>query len=293
MLRHLFKVCLSFVVLLCPAFSQAYADSSPAAKWKVEVTVAIANVRSSPSLTASVIARLPRGTVLEAEKAQDPWFLVTLTAQTGGAVQSGYIHSSVVRATEVPQPEPPAPPPAAADETAAPAPAPPREVPARLPWKKFEFSLLGGAGLTMVDIPAAREMAEKYFEEWSKFHWRVAAQALYRITPMMGVGLEGGFYSLYYFYYVYPYGYYTVRRENTITAFSLGGLADFRLGFFVIQTSAGIMFSEGSALFHLSLATGTEIPLGSSLCLPLMLRFDFAPGGPSPLAFIIGFKFKV
>lgn len=293
--RHSLKACFSAVVLLSLVLVPVSAASGPAAKWKVEVTAAMANVRSAPSLTGAVIARLPRGTVLEAEKAQDPWFLVTLTAETGGAVKSGYIHSSVVRAAEVPQAEPPAPPPAAAEEAAAPAAAPPEEVPvpARPPWKKFEFSLLSGAGLTMVDIPAAREIDERYFEEWSKFHWRIAAQALFRIMPMLGVGFEGGFYSLYYFYYVYPYGYYTAYRENTITAFALGGLVDFRLGFFVIQTSAGIMLSEGGVLFRLGLAMGAEIPLGSFFALPLMFRFDLAPGGPSPLAFIIGFKFKI
>jgi len=284
MMKHpVWKVGLAAVLFLAVPLAAA---SGQASKLKVEVSVTTANVRSAPDLTASIVTRLPKGTVLEAEKAEGPWFKVTLPPDKEGVVKTGYMHQSVVKAVEAAAAAPAAPKvkPAAA-KPAAPPPAPRPES-----KRRFELSVLGGAGFTAVDIAKDLDIDESYLEDWDKFHWRVAAQALYRLTPRIGVGAEVAFQSMYYYYYVYPY----TEGQNTVTAITAGGLVDYRFGkHFFAQVAAGVAMYEESTLFGVAGALGGEIPVNDFLAVPIMARFDFFPGGPSPAALIVGLKVKI
>ena len=284
------KVGLTAVLLLMVPL--AAAASGQTAKWKVEVIVTTANVRSAPALTGSIVTRLPKGTLLEAEKAEGPWFKVNLPPDKDGVVKVGYIHQSVVKATEGASAAPAAPTPPKAE---AMKPAPPPSAPGPPSKRKFELSVLGGAGFTAVDIAKDLEIDEDYLEDWDKFHWRIAAQAIYRLTPNLGVGAEVGFQSLYYYYYVYPYTEgQNAYRENTITAMTVGGLVDFRFGgYFFVQVAAGASMYEESTLFGVAGALGGEIPINEFLSVPIMARFDFVPGGPSPAALVVGLKMRI
>jgi len=290
MMKHpVWKMGLAAVLFL--AVPLAAAASGQASKLKVEVIVTTANVRSAPDLAASIVTRLPKGTVLEAEKAEGPWFKVTLPPDKEGIVKTGYMHQSVVKAVEGPAAAPAAPTtkPAAA-KPAAPPPAPRPES-----KRRFELSVLGGAGFTAVDIAKDLDIDESYLEDWDKFHWRVAAQAIYRLTPKLGVGAEVAFQSMYYYYYVYPYTEgQNAYRENTVTAMTAGGLVDYRFGkHFFAQVAAGVAMYEDSTLFGVAGALGGEIPVNDFLAVPIMARFDFFPGGPSPAALIVGLKVKI
>jgi hypothetical protein len=293
------RVCLPFGLFL--AVPLAVAASASAPKWKVEVIVAIANVRSTPAMSGAIITRLPKGTVLEAEKADASWFKVTLPPDKEGVVKVGYIHQSVVSATEVSKAAPKAPPPAKpkAEKVAAPAAVPQGAAPSAAPRpaskKKFEINFLGGAGFTAVDIAKDLEISEEYLEDWNKFHWRIAAQAIYRLTPKLGVGAEAGFSSLYYYYYIYPMTEgQNAYRENTITGTTLGGLVDFRFGrYFFFQVVAGILMYGETTVFNLGSALGAEIPINDSLSVPIMIRDDIAFSGPSPIALVAGLKVKI
>ncbi len=61
----------------------------------VKVKVQTANVRSAPDATATVIAKVSAGTLLEASGREGAWYKVTVSVQ-GGTQASGYIHNSVV-----------------------------------------------------------------------------------------------------------------------------------------------------------------------------------------------------
>ncbi|MDH4196005.1 MAG: SH3 domain-containing protein [Candidatus Aminicenantes bacterium] len=284
------RVCLSAALLLVVPL--AAAASGGASKLKVEVVVATANVRSAPTMTGSIITRLSKGTVLEAEKAEGAWFKVKLPPDKVGVAKVGYMHQSVVKVIEEPESAPAAPPaPAPKAGKAAARPSAPG-APAK---KKFEFSLLGGAGLTAVDVAKDLEIEEEYLEDWDKFHWRIAAQAIYRLKPNLGVGLEVGFQSLYYFYYIYPYTEgQDAYRENTVTATTVSGLVDIRLGrYFFAQALAGVAMYEDSTLFSVGGALGGEFPINAYLAVPVMARVDFVPGGPSPAALVVGLKVKI
>lgn len=286
-MRHpTLKACLSAALLLVVALTAAASGGAP--KWKVEVIVTTANVRSEPAMTGAIIARLSKGTVLEAEKAEGAWFKVKLPPDKAGVAKVGYMHQSVVKAVEEPEAAPAAPsaPATKAEKAAAPGPS---------VRKRFEFSLLGGAGFTAVDVAKDLEIEEDYLEDWDKFHWRIAAQAIYRLKPNLGVGLEAGFQSLYYFYYIYPYTEgQNAYRENTVTATTIGGLVDFRFGrYFFAQAVAGVAMYEESTLFSIGGAVGGEFPVSDLIAVPVMARFDYVSGGPSPAALVVGLKVKI
>jgi hypothetical protein len=290
-MKHpVWKMGLAAVLFL--ALPLAAAASGQAAKFKVEVIVPMANVRSGPALTASIVTKLPMGTVLEAEKAEGPWFKVTLPPDKEGVVKTGYMHQSVVKSAEGPS-APTAKPAAAKPEAAKPA-APPR-APRPASTRRFELSVLGGAGFTAVDIAKDLDIDESYLEDWDKFHWRVGGQAIYRLTPKLGVGAEVAFQSMYYYYYIYPMTEgQNAYRENTITAITAGGLVDYRFGgHFFAQVAAGVAMYEESTLFGVAGALGGEFPLNDFLSVPIMARFDFFPGGPSPAALLVGLKVKI
>jgi len=284
------RACLSAVLLLVVPLAAAASGKTP--KLKVEVIVATANVRSAPAMTGAIIARLSKGTVLEAEKAEGPWFKVKLPSDKAGVAKVGFIHQSVVKATEEPDTGPAAPPTAAAKAAKAAAP-PSDQRPASK--KKLEFSLLGGAGFTIVDIAKDLDIDEIYLQDWDKLHWRVAGQAIYRLKPNLGVGLEVGFQSLYYYYYIYPMTEgQNAYRENTVTAITVGGLLDYRFGRYLFaQAVVGVAIYEESSLFSVGGAVGGEFPINDLLSVPVMARFDFVPGGPSPMALVAGLKVKI
>jgi hypothetical protein len=92
----------------------AFVGFSAAKAIVLKVKVQSANVRSEPDTSASVIAQLKSGTLVEAASKVDSWYEISVKDKSGDAVV-GYIHSSVV---EVVGGETPA---------AKPAPAAPRE----------------------------------------------------------------------------------------------------------------------------------------------------------------------
>jgi len=286
-MRHpALRACLSAVLLLAVPLAAAASGRVP--KLKVEVIVATANVRSTPAMTGSIISRLSKGTVLEAEKVEGPWFKVTLPPDKAGAAKFGYMHQSVVKAIEEPEAAPAATaaPAAKAEKAAAPKPS---------AKKKFEFSLLGGAGFTAVDVAKDLDIEEDDLEDWDKFHWRIAAQAIYRLKPNLGVGIEASYQSLYYFYYITPYAEgQDAYRENTVTATTVGGLVDYHFGrYFFAQAVAGVVIYEDSTLFSIGGAVGAEFPISQRLAVPVMARVDFVPQGPSPAALVVGLKVKI
>ena len=279
-------------------------SAGEAATVKIRVKASLANIRSGPAMVSAVIGQAPRGTVFESEAKEGEWFKVNLPPDKQGAVKAGYIHQSVVEIIEEPQKaagqEEAAKKEAAKIEAipAAKAEAKPRELPASLAGpklKKFEICLLGGAGYTAVDIAKDIEIDEKYLRDWDQFHWALRAQIIYRITPSVGIGAEYGFSSLYYFYYAYPMSeYQTAYRENTITASNLSAVLDFRFGeYFTAQILPGLYLFEERTIFGFAGVIGGELPIGESLAIPIMIRFDLLPNGPSPVAFLSGLKIRI
>jgi hypothetical protein len=67
-----------------------------AAKFKLEVKVSKANVRSKPTLQGEVIAQVSRGTKLDSDAQIGNWFSIRIAPQKGKKKVIGYIHQSTV-----------------------------------------------------------------------------------------------------------------------------------------------------------------------------------------------------
>lgn len=52
------------------------------------------------------------------------------------------------------------------------------------------------------------------------------------------------------------------------------------------------MFEERT-IFGFARALGGELPLGEYLAIPIIVRFDLLPNGPSPLAVLLGLKIRI
>ncbi len=90
-----FKKNLVFSVLLI--LSLVFLVSfSEAARFKLEVKVSKANVRSKPSLQGAVIAQVSRGTKLDSDAQIGDWFSIRIAPQKGKKKVIGYVHQSTV-----------------------------------------------------------------------------------------------------------------------------------------------------------------------------------------------------
>jgi hypothetical protein len=67
-----------------------------AAKFRLEVKVRKANVRSKPNLESAVIAQVSRGTKLESEEQIGNWFKIKIAPKKGKREVTAYIHQSTV-----------------------------------------------------------------------------------------------------------------------------------------------------------------------------------------------------
>jgi len=76
------------------------ADIGEAAKLKLRVKVATANIRLKPTMKAIVILHAPLGAILDSEEKTGNWYKVNLPPDESGVVVSGYIHQNVVEVIE-------------------------------------------------------------------------------------------------------------------------------------------------------------------------------------------------
>jgi opacity protein-like surface antigen len=135
---------LSIVVMLLVAFIGVAAAKSIVLKVKVQT----ANVRSEPDTSASVVAQLKVGTLIEAKSKVDSWYEVSVPGKSGEEIV-GYIHASVVDVVggqPAPAPEPAARPaqPEPARDVYRPAPASARPA---APSGVKPFKILAGLAL--------------------------------------------------------------------------------------------------------------------------------------------------
>jgi len=85
------KKALAIVILVLVAF----VGVSTAKVIVLKVKVQTANVRSEPDTSASVVAQLKVGTLIEATSKVDSWYEISVAGKSGEEIV-GYIHSSVV-----------------------------------------------------------------------------------------------------------------------------------------------------------------------------------------------------
>ncbi|MBN1273151.1 MAG: SH3 domain-containing protein [Candidatus Aminicenantes bacterium] len=121
---------------------------------KLKVIVETASVRFKPELSSSVLITLPKGSILEAEKFQDGWYIVSVRSEKTGFLLTGYIHAESVEEIGetkkvVPTQKPrtdikiPAPPPKK-PETPAPETKPDKKAKAVFPKQLYGIKLTGG-----------------------------------------------------------------------------------------------------------------------------------------------------
>jgi len=71
-----------------------------AAKLKLRIKVAKANIRLKPTTESAVISQAPLGAILESEDKIGNWYKINLPPDVRGVVVSGYIHQSIVEVLE-------------------------------------------------------------------------------------------------------------------------------------------------------------------------------------------------
>lgn len=263
---------------------------------RVRVVGAVANVRSGPGKTSTVLFVARHGDVFDKDGTSGDWCRVVVPAGKPGGPGFGYIHRSLAETVSAPPPPPPAAKKGAEPAPAAPPPRPQRSGPVRDAGGrvdaggKFSFSLLGGAGVTIVDLAKDLDVNPNWLLDWNKFHWRAMAVGVYRLNGRLGVGASAGFHSLYYYWWKAPY---FTGHEGTVTAWSLHGVLEFRPSANVfLQAGPGVFLYPGNSGFGVFAALGVDIPLGRRLAIPLLVRFDEAPGAPSPLALLTGIRLR-
>ncbi|MBN1223738.1 MAG: outer membrane beta-barrel protein [Candidatus Aminicenantes bacterium] len=142
-------LCLSFC--LVPSYAAA-------AKFKVRVSVELANVRASASFDSEILETVPLGAVLEGDIRKGEWYLVNLPPNDKGVVLTGYIHSSMVELLSTEEVSPPMQQPRPAVQAQQPQYQP---APAAYSGKKSSgFRVLGGLSLanvahTQTDVTSA------------------------------------------------------------------------------------------------------------------------------------------
>jgi len=248
---------------------------------RVRVKVERASIRSGPGVDNAVIGRVVQGTVLEIIGRSGSWYQVVLPVDLKGRADSGYIPEYMIEvlAERIPAPRPTG--------------VRPKTLPvmARPDQGGLEINLLGGGGYTIVDVAADLEVSEDWLEDWTTVNWRVLAQALLRIGPGFSIGGEFGFTNFYYFYWqspAYSWGHYGHPQ-----AVNLHLVADYHFARqFFIQAGAGAFFFKSIGFGFFS-ALGGDIPISPNMAIPVMVRFDLIPGGPSPLTLLLGLKFKL
>jgi hypothetical protein len=97
---------LAIIILVLVAFVGVSSAKATVLKVKVQT----ANVRSEPDTSASVVAQLKVGTLIEARSKVDSWYEISVTGKNGEEIV-GYIHASVVEIVggETPAPQEPRP----------------------------------------------------------------------------------------------------------------------------------------------------------------------------------------
>ncbi|TFG78542.1 MAG: SH3 domain-containing protein, partial [Chrysiogenales bacterium] len=221
-----------------------------AAPCRVKVSVEMANVRSEPNRGAAAIAQLPRGMILESDETVGDWLRVSFRAGSSGSMKTGYIHKSTVEMMPEAVPKPATPAPVAVRDTRKPSPS--RAAPARRGG--LVLNILGGAGVTLVDIEKAAGYPS--LQDWDTFHYQFKLQGFFSLGAL-DIGLEAGYNKLYWWYYVGPYGPQTIYREGAIGTWSILALAQKagNSGLF-LQAGGGLHIFSDDSTFGLMAASG-------------------------------------
>lgn len=257
------------------------AELPAAAKARVKVERAV--IRSGPGVDNAMIGRVVQGTVLEIIGRSGSWYRVVLPVDLKSKDRSGYIPEYMI---EVLAEETPAP-------RLRPAGVRPKTLPviAKQSQGALEINLLGGGGYTIVDVAKDLDVPQDWLGDWTMVNWRILAQALWPIGSGFKVGGEFGFTNFYYYYWQAPA--YSWGHSGHPQALNLHLVADYHFaGQFFMQGGAGVFFFK-SVGFGLFSALGGDIPISPRMAIPVMVRFDLIPGGPSPLTLLLGLKFKL
>lgn len=103
-------ICLSlFLPALCSA--------SAANTYILRIIAEQADVRLNPDHSSEIIAKVPKGALVEASAKEDEWFSVTLPRDESGFTHQGYIHEGVVEMIIIREDQPATPPPPPPKET--------------------------------------------------------------------------------------------------------------------------------------------------------------------------------
>lgn len=281
------------VVLSCVFVFFGVSLCASSALLKLRVKTAEANVRSGPVKTSRVLFVASSDAVFDSDGVSGDWYRVRLASNAAGQAAIGYIHRTLVEVVGEAQPKPQqspssviAPPATTQREATAARPAPPPR--SRRSQSGFFISLLGGAGVTFVDLAKDLDITPGWLLDWNKFHWRAVLQGVYRFNSRMGFGASFGFNSLYYYYWKAPY--YT-GHEGTVNAWSVHALLEYRpTPRLFLQVGPGLFLYRASSAFGFFAALGADIPIARNIAIPVMVRFDEAPGAPSPLALLTGIR---
>jgi len=250
-------------------------------KQELRVKTATANIRSKPQ--GEIIKQVPQGTLLECRGTEGEWYKVDLPSGLKGGMISGYIYRGFVEFVTLAESDP-------RGITRKPVAMPFSQTPMATE-KKFAIDILGGGGATFVDIAKDMGVDESWLMDWTMVNWRVTVQGLYQVAPMLEIGGEVGFDTLYYVTWQSPSVSYSHFVTVTATNIHLLAEYDFAGSFFAQAGVGAFIYSESTGVGFLA-ALGGRIPISDVFSLPVMVRFDAVPGYAMPLTVMLGLRIK-
>ncbi len=151
-----------------------------------------------------------------------------------------------------------------------------------------EISLSVYPGFTQVNFEKALGYSDDYMEDWSQIHVSAALRGFMLSEKSFDLGAEVAWQSLYYAYYIVPYGPSPVYREFNVSTVSAMALGRYSVNSIFAVGGAGIhIFNDGVAPAVI-LEAGYKLNAGTNFKIPLSVRICPVFGDGTPVLFSVG-----
>jgi hypothetical protein len=153
-----------------------------------------------------------------------------------------------------------------------------------------------GIGYTFIDLPAALEWDQEYFNDWSQFNFKVNAQALFLHISPFSIGLEFGYNMLYYYDVDVPYVPSNLPYEGTVSTLDLLALGSYPFSDAMsVLAGLGIHIFDNGVVFGLKGSFVYKFRINKNMAIPLSAVCDviFGDGIPIVIGATAGFEYSL
>lgn len=148
----------------------------------------------------------------------------------------------------------------------------------------FDINIFAGGAYTAIDMPEALGVLEDYFVTWDQVNWKIIGQVIYKVNPVFGIGVEGGYNRLYYYYYKIPVGPFYSYYERLVDPISIGGVFHFDLSDMVFaQLGVSFYFFQEGITPGFPINLGFDFPVNEYLSFSIVQRIEIILGDGTPI----------